>query len=129
MDLTATKQTLSQYISLKSELELLTNRTNELKKRLTEDVEALGEVDDRGHTILKIDDVSLIKQKRVSKSLDINVAETVLTEKGIKDKCIIMVPTLDDAAIMAAFYEGDLTESDIDTMFPAKVSYAFLVKE
>lgn len=38
-----------------------------------------------------------------------------------------MVPQIDEAAIMAAFYEGYLTEEDIDTMFPSKVTYAFIV--
>jgi len=37
------------------------------------------------------------------------------------------VPMLDEDAIMSAFYSGYLTEEDIDAMFPAKVSYAFLV--
>jgi len=39
-----------------------------------------------------------------------------------------MVPTLDESAIMAAFYEGYLTEEDIDAMFPAKESFAFIVE-
>jgi hypothetical protein len=35
---------------------------------------------------------------------------------------------IDESAIMSAFYEGYITEEDIDAMFPAKVSYAFLVE-
>ena len=38
-----------------------------------------------------------------------------------------MVPVLDEDAIMSAFYEGYLTEEDIDAMFPSKTSYAFIV--
>jgi len=38
-----------------------------------------------------------------------------------------MVPVLDEDAIMTAFYEGYLTEEDIDFMFPSKTSYAFIV--
>jgi hypothetical protein len=34
---------------------------------------------------------------------------------------------LDESAIMSAFYEGYLTEEDIDTMFPAKESFAFIL--
>ena len=57
-----------------------------------------------------------------------DVAEDILTKKGIKEACIKMMPILDESAIMAAFYEGHLTEQDIDTMFPSKVSYAFIVE-
>ena len=56
-----------------------------------------------------------------------DVADTLLVERGIKDDCIIMIPTVSEDAIMAAFYKGQLSEEDIDSMFPAKVSYAFVL--
>lgn len=125
------KSKVRQYLSLRDEAALLTKRTNQIKEELIEVVEA-QEFDDRGHKKLVIEDeykgeVTLTKQRRVSKSLDMDVAENILTTKGIKDKCIKMVPTLDEAAIMSAFYEGLLTEEDIDAMFPSKVTFAFLV--
>ena len=125
------KSKVRQYLALKDEAALLTKRTNQIKDELLEEVEA-AEFDDRGHKKLVITDdikgeVTLTKQRRVSKNLDMNVAEEILTSKGIKDKCIKMVPTLDESSIMSAFYEGLLTEADIDAMFPSKVTYAFLV--
>ena len=45
----------------------------------------------------------------------------------VKEDCIIMIPTVSEDAIMAAFYKGQLSEEDIDSMFPAKVSYAFVL--
>ena len=125
------KSKVRQYLALKDEEALLTKRTNQIKEELLLEVEA-AEFDDRGHKKLVIEDdfkgeVTLTKQRRVSKSLDMNVAEDILTSKGIKDKCIKMVPTLDEASIMSSFYEGLLTEEDIDAMFPSKVTYAFLV--
>lgn len=126
------KRTIRQYLSLKDEVDLLSKRQSELKKRLSDAVDSSGETDDRGHITLNVEDdikgdVKLTRQKRVSKTLDLQVAEEILTKRGIKDACIKMVPTLDEAAIMAAFYEDRLTEEDIDAMFPAKTSYAFLV--
>ena len=131
MDLEQIKNTVRQYIRLKDEVGVLTTRQNQLKSRLLETLDEV-EADDKGHRTLTITDdvvgsVKLIKQRRVSKSLDMDVAETILTQKGIKDTCIKMVPTLDEGAIMSAFYEGYLTEADIDAMFPSKESYAFLL--
>jgi hypothetical protein len=128
MDITSK---VRQYLALKDEATLLTKRTNQIKEELLVEVDQV-EFDDRGHKKLVIEDkfkgeVTLTKQRRVSKSLDMGVAETILTTKGIKDKCIKMIPTLDEGSIMSAFYEGLLTEEDIDAMFPAKVTYAFLV--
>jgi hypothetical protein len=125
------KSTVRQYLRLKDEAALLTNRTNQLKEELLAAVDSV-EFDDRGHKKMVVEDefkgeVTLTKQRRVSKNLDMSVAEDILTAKGIKDKCIKMIPTLDESSIMSAFYEGLLTEEDIDAMFPAKVTYAFLV--
>lgn len=125
------KNNIRQYLMLKDELDLITKRQNEIKQRLIEVVDAV-EADDRGHRVLTINDeavgdVTLTRQRRVSKLLNMEVAEEILTKKGIKDTCIKMVPTIDEGAIMSAFYENYLTEDDIDAMFPSKVSYAFLL--
>lgn len=125
------KSKVRQYLALRDEAALLTKRTNQIKEELLVEVDQV-EFDDRGHKKLVIEDehkgeVTLTKQRRVSKSLDMDVAESILTAKGIKDKCIKMIPTLDEGSIMSAFYEGLLTEADIDAMFPSKVTFAFLV--
>lgn len=131
MELSEVKRNLRQYLALKDELGVLTKRQNELKARLTEVVDEV-EANESGHRVFNVEDdiageVTLTRQRRVSKTLDMDVAEDILTKKGIKDTCIKMVPMLDEDAIMSAFYSGYLTEEDIDAMFPAKVSYAFLV--
>ena len=125
------KNNLRQYLMLKDELDMITKRQNEIKQRLIEVVDSV-EADDRGHRVLTVEDetvgdITLTRQRRVSKSLNMEVAEDILTKKGIKDQCIKMVPMIDEAEIMAAFYENYLTEEDIDAMFPSKISYAFLL--
>jgi hypothetical protein len=129
MDINTVKQTVKQYLSLKSEIDLLVDRSNTLKERLKTDVQELGKTDERGHVVLEMEDVKLTNQRKVSKNLDMDIAEKMLREKNIYDKCVKMVPVLQENEILACVYTGELSESDIDEMFPAKVSYAFLVKE
>jgi len=121
--------TVKQYLALKQELKLMSERESELKKRLLEAVESIGEVNGSGHFILEVDGVTLTKQRKASNPLDSEVAERIITEKGLKATCMPDKPTLDSEAIMAALYKKELTEEDIALMFPLKVSYAFLVKE
>ena len=117
-----------QYIALKEQIKFLSDRQSEIKKRLNEAVQELGEVDGRGHITLELDeDIKITNQRRVSKTLNMDVADQLLAERGIKEDCIIMIPTVSEDAIMAAFYKGQLSEEDIDSMFPAKVSYAFVL--
>ena len=118
---------------LKERLDELTAIQSDVKKNLKQGIEELGEADDRGHIVVEIDDevsgiARVMNQKRVSKTLDIEVAEKLLVERGIHDRCITMVPVLNEDEIMAAFYEGVISEEDIDTMFPAKVTWALVMK-
>ena len=131
MELSVVKNNVRQYLAIKGEINLLSSRQNELKARLDSAMEDV-EVNESGHRVLVIKDdvtgdVKITRQRKVSKNLDIDKAEEVLAKKGIKDACIKMVPVLDEDAIMSAFYEGYLTEEDIDAMFPSKTSYAFIV--
>ena len=117
-----------QYLALKEQIKFLSDRQSEIKKRLNLAVQELGEVDGRGHVTLELDeDIKITNQRRVSKTLNMDVADQLLAERGIKEDCIIMIPTVSEDAIMAAFYKGQLSEEDIDSMFPAKVSYAFVL--
>jgi len=132
MNLDEVKRSAVQYLALKREMGILSDRQNELKGRMTDAIDVV-EADDKGHRVLEFDDsvtgpIKITKQRRVSKTLNMDVADKILTDKGIKNTCVKMVPTLDESAIMAAFYEGYLTEEDIDAMFPAKESFAFIVE-
>ena len=131
MSLDNLKKNARQFLALKGEMSALADRQSELKKRMTQDLDAI-EPNESGHRVVEFEDdtignIKITKQRRVSKTLDMDIADQILTNKGIKNTCVKMIPTLDEAAIMAAFYEGYLTEEDIDTMFPAKETFAFIV--
>ena len=109
MNLEEIKSNVRQYIRLKDEVGVLTTRQTQLKMRLLASLDEV-EPDDRGHRILDLTDetvgeVRLTKQRRVSKTLDMSIAEDILKKKKIYDQCIKMVPMIDEAAIMSAFYE------------------------
>ena len=131
MSLDNLKKNARQFLVLKGEMSALADRQSELKKRITQDLDAV-EPNESGHRVVEFEDdtignIKITKQRRVSKTLDMDIADQILTSKGIKNTCVKMIPTLDEAAIMAAFYEGYLTEEDIDAMFPAKETFAFIV--
>jgi urease gamma subunit len=123
-----------QNVTLKDRIDSTVAIQNDIKERLRDGLKELGEVDDRGHLVVEVNDEltgikKVVNQRKVSKSLDMSVAEEVLKEKGLHDRCVMMVPVLDEEAIMAAYYEGLVTEEDIDKMFPAKVSWALVMSK
>lgn len=120
---------VQQNVMLKGEADKIAERQKEVKDFINQGVDELAEEDSRGHLVVEInDEVSgiskVVRQRRVSKSLDQETAELILKSKGLEERCFTMVPVLNEEEIMAAFYEGLLTEADIDAMFPAKVTWA-----
>lgn len=117
-----------QYLALKEQITFLQDRQKEIKSRLSDAVKELGEVDGRGHITLELSDgIKITNQRRESRTLDEDLAKNLLKEKGIYQDCIETVEVIQEDAIMAAVYKGQLTESEVDSMFPTKVTYAFLL--
>lgn len=133
MDAESIKRYARQFVVLKDEINNLTSRQSEVKSRIMVELDQVAP-DMNGHKVFEfkdehMGDVKVTKQRRVSKTLDMSIADEILTRKGIRGACIKTVEVLDEAAIMSAFYEGHLTEQEIDAMFPAKESYAFLLNK
>ena len=128
MELTDIQKELDQYLALKEQIKLLSERETTLKVRLKAAAEKLGEVDGKGHIVLHVGDKKLTNQRKVSNPLDAALAEKIITEKGLRDECMPVVRQLDQDALRAAYYKEQLTDEEIESMFPEKVSYAFLVQ-
>ena len=124
----AINETVKQYVALKEQIKFLNEREAELKKRLLTTVEELGEEDSKGHLILEVDGVTLTKQRIVSNPLDLEVAIPLLEQKNLKEQCTKTVEQIDQDKIIIAYSKGLLTEDEIESMFPKKITYAFLVK-
>jgi hypothetical protein len=128
------RKEVQQYVFLKDEVTAMENRVGVLRKRILSAVEDLGEANDKGSIVLPINDevsntASVIKQRRVSKVFDEDKATSLLAEKGLADSCTKTITVLDQDAVMAAYYDGKLTDADIETMFPEKVSWALILEK
>jgi hypothetical protein len=132
MNLEEFKKNALQFLSIKDQLGLLSSRQSEVKTRLLKDLETV-DPDDRGHRVVEFEGIEgLVKatrQRKVSKTLDMDVAEKILKDKGIYEECTKIEVSLDDSKIMSALYKGQLTEEDIDTMFPEKETFAFIIEK
>lgn len=94
-------------------------------------LDELGEEDENGHRFLDLPAqvgkwVGLQRQRRVTDTIDEETAFSILKEKGLEDRCVKMVPQIDQDAIYAALYQGLLSEDDIYAMFPPRVTYALV---
>jgi len=119
------------YVNLKRQIDDLSKQQSIIKKELSDLVDEVGEADDKGHLWLTLPQevdgyVSLKRERRVSQRLDDDEAECILKIKGLYDKCYEMLPVLNQDAVMSALYEGLLTETEVDLMFPKSIVWAFV---
>ena len=119
---------------LRDEMTMFSEREKTLKDRIIEYIQTEGNSDAKGSLSCDIDDevsgVSRVTwQKRVSKSIDVDATESLLASKDLLERCTSYVPVLDEEEIMKAYYEDLLTEEDIDTMFPSKETWAFVMSK
>jgi len=133
MDAEAIRSNIRQYVGIQEQEKLLAERKKALHSVLTDAIDKHGEEDSKGNITLDIGDetigvVSITKRKRTSMEINTDSAIPFLEERGL-DKCIKQVKMVEEDALMAAYYEGEISEEDMNTIVPKKVSYAFFVNK
>lgn len=134
MELDHIRREVQQYVALKDQIDQLDERRNEIKKRLISSAEQLGSENDKGSLVLDVNDSvtgtkAVVKQRRVSKVLNEKSAESILRDKNIFEACTKQITVLDPDVIMSKYYDGELTDDDIDTMFPEKIVWALVLEK
>lgn len=123
-----------QYIFYKKQVEYFQEQMKELRDDLFSHIEDNGETDDKGNIIFSLPEEiegvkSMMKQRRVTRKIDEDVAFDIIDEKGLRDKLIKTVEIIDEDALMAALYSDELTEEEIDEMYPQTVVWALVMKK
>lgn len=128
------RKEVQQYVFLKEEVTAIEARVGTLRKRILAVIEEIGETNEKGSLVLPINDhvsntANVVKQRRVSKVFDEDTANDLLKEKGLFESVTKTIVVLDQDAVMAAYYDGKLTDEDIESMFPEKVSWALILEK
>lgn len=118
-----------EYAKLKASMEVLETRSKQLREKLFEHLDGEGFEDDKGNILIElpapIDGITRIeKQRRATRKLDELTADTILEELGLTDEVYELKRVINEDALMGAFYEGKITEEQLDEMFPVNVVWA-----
>jgi hypothetical protein len=127
-----------QYSNLQDQEKTVKNRLASIKKALSEDLELFGEPDDKGNLIFSFDEpagkiTALQRQRRVSQGFDQEAAEEILKAKTVDtgvtlwDACTEekVIRELDDDAVLAAHFNDQLTDEELERIYPKIVTWAF----
>lgn len=118
-----------EYVLVKKQVEYLTEKQQMLRQKLFEHLDAEGEYDAKGNLIIELDEAfegitAIQKQRTVRRKVDEEVAERIIAEHGLEDRLYKTVRVIDEDALMAALYSDDLTEAEIDQMYPEHIIWA-----
>lgn len=118
-----------EFIRLKETIDSLDKRQKELRDQLMAVLDEDGYEDERGNVLYEFDTpvdgvVRLEKQRRTTRKLDEVKAEEIIETNKLGEDVYKMVRVIDEDALMAAFYDGKLTEEELDEMFPVNVVWA-----
>lgn len=118
-----------EYVYVKKQIDYLTDKSKTLRDQLFEHLDNDGEFDSKGSIVIELASdidgiVAIKKERRVSRKIDEEKAAELIAEKGLENRLYKTVRVLDEDALMASLYSGDLTEAEIDMMYPEIVTWA-----
>lgn len=123
-----------QYVFVKKQVEFFETELKKLKEKIFEHIDSNGELDGNGNLFVElpteVEGVKMFqKQRRVSRKIEEGVAEQIISDKGMEDELYKTIRVVDEDALMAALYEGKLTEEEIEQMYPEKIVWALVMNK
>lgn len=120
---------IAEYVKLKASEDLIKKRTAELRDIIFAEIDQDGYEDDKGNHQLDLEEAvdgvyRLEKQRRTKRTLNEAAAEEILADLELTDEVFEMKPVLNEDALMAAFYEGKITDEQLDNIYPLTVTWA-----
>ena len=120
---------ITEYIRLVASIDHMDERRKELREKIFSYLEEEGYEDEKGNLQLPLATpiegvLRLEKSGRRTRKLNEDKAEEIIESAGIADDVYKMVRVIDEDALMAAYYDGKITEEQIDEMFPTTVTWA-----
>lgn len=123
------KSQIREYVKLKASEDMIKKRTAELRDIIFAEIDQDGYEDDKGNHQLDLEEAidgvyRLEKQRRTKRVLDETKAEELISELGLNEELYEMKPVLNEDALMAAFYEEKITETQLEEMYPLNITWA-----
>jgi len=120
---------ITEYIRLVASIDHMDERRKELREKLFAYLEEEGFEDEKGNLQLPLANpiegvLRIEKSGRRTRKLDEMKAEEIIEANNLGESVYKMVRVIDEDALMAAHYEGKLTEEELDEMFPVSVVWA-----
>jgi hypothetical protein len=119
------KRLVEEFKNEKAFVEEREKRLTSLKKELSEYVDSNGIADHNGHLWVKIDDIEIKRERRVSRSFNSAKAREWAEENGFWDQVSETIVTLSEDKMLALAWENKDLAPIIQAFYEEKESWAF----
>lgn len=122
-------QTAADYMSAKSTVAQMEKRVKTLRQRLVDALLDGGTPDETGSKWLHIPKFKVKYERREGKTFNEDSAEEVLIEAGLLEECQATITVLDQEKVLSLYYEGRLSDDQLDEMYTTRETWALKVSE
>ena len=126
-DMEYIKRLAEEYKRSKDGLEAMEKRHNDMKKELSNFVDTLGFEDDKGHRWLKVGDMELKRERRVSRSFNASAAETWAKENNHWDSVKEVIEVVSEEKILGLAWSNKELSDTVSEFYTEKETWAFKV--
>jgi len=116
---------VEEFVSQKKLLSQLEARVDKLKKELSTVVEQHGTPDDSGHIWLNVGGHELKRERRVSKTFNVGIAEEWAKENGLWDDVKEVVERLSEDKLLAVAWNDKSLLPTVQSFYVEKETWAF----
>ena len=124
-DMEHIKRLAEEFKRSKETLELMEKRHNDMKKQLSEAVDTMGYEDDKGHRWLKVGDMELKRERRVSRSFDLAAAERWARDNGYWDDVKEVIEVTNEGNMLRLAWDNKDLADTVTGFYTEKETWAF----
>ncbi len=124
----------SDYAQNRTLREIAEGKETKLKGQLMQMLDDVGYPVEGGHKVIELPEplplgkktmVGMKRQRRAGQSLSQDRAEAFLKSKKLWDQCTTTVTVINEDAILALNFSGQITDVDLKKLYDEKESFAF----
>lgn len=127
LDAVYVERLADEFKKSKEAMAVIEARTNALKKELSDIVDSFGAPDDSGNKWLRIDDLQLKRERRVSRTLNLEAVKEWAEANGHWDEIKQVIEVVDEDKLLGLAWGDESVAEQIEKMYVVKEVWAFKV--
>jgi hypothetical protein len=125
MDEVYVQKLAEEFKKSKEALAVIEKRTNDIKKELSDLVDNHGVADDSGNKWVRLGDLQLKRERRVSRNLDLDAVKEWALANGHWEDIKQVIEVVDEDKLLGLAWNDEAVAEQVEQMYVVKEVWAF----